>query len=139
MACCIVNDACLGTTLLAFEYRIGGGGIHAASLGGSGRGPEATGRWGNDDNAKPSRVGVVLAPACNLSSPTSESALNDSIKLRARFSSALSFLFLIMAGDLFSSPKNCIYIKGEGENTRERQRAPVEDNKGWVGGENKGY
>lgn len=32
MACCIVNDVCRGTPFL--EYRIGGGGIPAALLGG---------------------------------------------------------------------------------------------------------
>jgi hypothetical protein len=84
---------------------MGGGGIQAAALVGRGdaRSSDATGRWGNEEDAKPSRRGAWSASILvrDLSSPSIDSLLNDSMKLCARFSFVLFFLLLnMMVGDL---------------------------------------
>jgi hypothetical protein len=101
MAYRIVCDMCRGTGML--EYTTGGGGIPAAALLGRG------GRWGG---GKPPRNGWWWPCAClgarlstssalpvvrvsDLLWPVSDSALKDSRKLRARFSSPLSRLLVM--------------------------------------------
>jgi hypothetical protein len=72
-------------------------------------------------------MGLVAAPARDLFSPASDSALNDSMKLWTLLSSSLFFLLLNIVGD-FSCAEPYLF-QGE-EHKGGRRRAPGED-KGW--------